>query len=75
MILAATFGFFGMFIGLVVILLHMTNLHSFGVPYLSPVAPLNLDSLKDTFVRAPWWAMIKRPGFITTRNANRINKH
>lgn len=73
MILAGTFGLYGMFIGFLAILIHMTNLRSFGIPYLSPVAPLDFASLKDVFIRAPWWAMFTRPGFMGTKDSKRIN--
>jgi len=61
MILAGLFGLFGIVLGLLVILTHLTKLRSFGIPYFWPVAPLAIKSLKDVFVRVPWWAMNKRP--------------
>lgn len=73
MILAGTLGLYGMFIGFLTILIHLSNLRSFGVPYLSPVAPLDFKSLKDVFIRVPWWAMTTRPGFMNTKNSIRIN--
>lgn len=61
MLLAATLGLFGVVTGLLAMLIHMAGLRSFGVPYLTPLAPLKVSDLKDTLVRAPWWAMRKRP--------------
>ena len=62
MILAGVLGFFGVSVGLYVILIHLLKLRSFGVPYLSPIAPLRIRALlQDTFVRAPWWALKRRP--------------
>ncbi|WP_078060531.1 spore germination protein [Desulfotomaculum copahuensis] len=61
MILAATLGLFGVMIGMLVILVHMASLRSFGVPYLAPLAPLHAGDLKDVAWRAPWWAMDNRP--------------
>ena len=61
MILSATLGLFGLSAGLVTILVHLATLRSFGVPYLSPVAPISTGDLKDVLFRAPWWAMFKRP--------------
>lgn len=74
MILAGVLGFFGMYMGILCILIHMAKLNSFGVPYLSPLAPSNVDSLKDVFVRVPRWAMKKRPGFIQDNNLKRMKK-
>ena len=62
MILAGVLGFFGVSVGLYVILIHLLGLRSFGVPYLSPLAPLRIRALlQDTLVRAPWWALKRRP--------------
>lgn len=62
MILAGTFGFFGISLGLYLGLIHLLCIRSFGVPYLSPLAPFRVRAfLQDTFVRAPWWAMKQRP--------------
>ncbi|SEO93668.1 spore germination protein [Propionispora vibrioides] len=72
MILAATLGLYGVFMGFLAILIHMASLRSFGVPYLSPVAPLELSSLKDVFIRAPWWDMLTRPGFTGSLDSRRM---
>jgi len=65
MILAGILGFFGVAVGLYIILIHLLGLRSFGVPYLSPIAPLRIRALlEDTFVRAPWWALKRRPNLI-----------
>lgn len=62
-LMASIMGVAGIIFGLMIILVHLCSLRSFGVPYLSPIAPLSLRDLKDTFVRAPWWAMATRPRF------------
>ncbi|MGE4353449.1 MAG: spore germination protein [Oscillospiraceae bacterium] len=61
LILAGFMGGYGIAIGLLAIFIHLTSLRSFGTPYLSPLAPYNTDDMKDTFIRAPIWAMIRRP--------------
>lgn len=63
MILAGTFGLIGIACGMILIYLHLLELRSFDLPYLSPIAPLHTNDLKDTIVRAPWWAMKNRPSF------------
>jgi spore germination protein KA len=63
-ILAGVFGAYGILIGLLFILLHLTSLRSFGVPYLSPLVPLSPGDLKDVLIRAPIWAMRTRPRLI-----------
>jgi Bacillus/Clostridium GerA spore germination protein. len=73
MILAGTFGLYGMFIGFLVVLIHMAKLNSFGIPYLTPLAPLDLSGLKDVLIRVPWSFMNKRPEYINKKNIKRKN--
>lgn len=57
-------GIFGIIISSVIILIHMCSLKSFGVPYLSPLTPLEPDDLKDTFIRFPLWALLTKPNIL-----------
>jgi hypothetical protein len=61
MIFAGTFGLLGIMLGLLVIIVHLAKLRSFGVPYLSPMAPMKGEEMKDVLIRAPWWALKTRP--------------
>ncbi|PKM73000.1 MAG: spore germination protein [Firmicutes bacterium HGW-Firmicutes-16] len=61
LILAGFLGGFGIAIGMFALLIHMVNLESFGTPYLMPIAPFDKSGLKDSFIRAPLWTMLKRP--------------
>ncbi|NLY74866.1 MAG: spore germination protein [Firmicutes bacterium] len=71
-ILSGFLGAFGITIGLLAILIHMASLRSFGVPYLSPITPMNLRDLsQDVLIRAPWWAMFTRPKVIGGQNRAR----
>jgi hypothetical protein len=71
MILSAIFGLYGLTAGVILVLLHLVSLKSFGVPYLSPVAPLTLSGLTDTIVRAPSWLHRVRPLMFRPRNRYR----
>lgn len=73
MFLASFLGMYGILLGVFFILIHLVRLRSFGVPYLSPISPFNFSGIKDTIIRLPWWAMIKRPGE-TGKNSNRMRK-
>lgn len=59
--LAAVLGIYGILLGLLVILVHLVNLRSLGVPYLWPLAPLDPRGLLDVVVRTPLWARNRRP--------------
>lgn len=58
---AGLLGFMGIIIALIVMMLRMASLSSFGLPYLSPLAPLNLKQFGDILVRRPWFNSFKRP--------------
>lgn len=68
MLLSATMGLFGLITGLLIILIHMLSLRSFGAPYMSPLAPSGLSEWKDIVVRAPWWEMDTRPQELVKEN-------
>jgi spore germination protein KA len=59
--MSSMFGFVGIMFSLLFLLIHLCKLESFGTAYLAPIAPLNLDNLKDAFVRIPLWKHNKRP--------------
>lgn len=61
MLLAGTFGLFGILAGLVPLLAHLVSLRSFGVHYFMPYAPFFKSNMKDLVLRVPWWAMKTRP--------------
>lgn len=63
--LAASFGLYGILIGFIALVLHVCSLSSFGVPYMTPLAPLNLTGLKDSIVRFPIWDILTRPPYIS----------
>ncbi|MCZ8511508.1 spore germination protein [Paenibacillus filicis] len=71
-LLAGTFGLYGVALACMTILFHITSLRSFGLPYFSPVAPLIPDELKDVVIRAPWYKMILRPQFVSSKNLKRV---
>ncbi|WP_226529456.1 spore germination protein [Metabacillus niabensis] len=71
MILAGTFGLFGIILGLIAMVLHLSSLRSFGIPYLSPNAPFILQDQKDNFFRLPHWALFARPRLISQKDTDR----
>ncbi|WP_406543249.1 spore germination protein [Clostridium ljungdahlii] len=57
MILAGTLGLYGVFMGLLILILHLCKIKSITVPYLAPVAPKVQGGNRDTFFRFPLWKM------------------
>ncbi|MFM9281399.1 spore germination protein [Paenibacillus jiagnxiensis] len=71
MVLAALFGLYGLALGLITLVAHLTSLKSFGVNYMSPFSPFDLNSLKDTILRLPAWKVKKRPLMTSSKNMRR----
>jgi spore germination protein KA len=74
-LMAGTFGFYGIALGLLIISVHLATLRSFGVPYMSPSMPPTADDWKDMMIRAPWWLMRQRPRFMPVLDRQRQKKN
>ncbi|WP_282943348.1 spore germination protein [Paenibacillus sp. RC67] len=61
MFLAGFLGLLGLMLGIIMIVIHLCSLRSFGVPYLSSLAPMKNRALKDVLFRTPLWARETRP--------------
>jgi spore germination protein KA len=59
--LAGVMGLYGVMFGLLIILIHLAGLQSFGVPYLSPLVHGTVDDMGKTFIRPFWWMTGSRP--------------
>lgn len=72
LLLSAFLGIFGAFSGVIIILLHLCSLRSFGFPYLSPYTPLSITDMSDSTIRLPRWMQTRRPEIIGDKNPVRI---
>ncbi|MBP1156868.1 MULTISPECIES: spore germination protein [unclassified Paenibacillus] len=70
--LAGIFGNLGLLFGITWIVIHLSGLTNLGTSYLTPIAPMNLNDWKDTFIRSPFWSLRKRPMQAKTRNKQRM---
>ncbi|WP_078410173.1 spore germination protein [Priestia abyssalis] len=71
MILAASFGLYGIGLGVIVLVAHTCSVRSFGIPYLTPFAPLILSDWKDTIIRFPKPFLSTRPRLINQTKIKR----
>jgi spore germination protein KA len=71
LIAANILGYMGITIAGIAVIIHLSSLSSFGVPYLSPMSPMQLSDLKDTLIRVPMWAMFMRPKSIIRNGSNK----
>lgn len=68
---AGVAGVYGLVLLSIITVTHALSLRSFGVPYLSPLAPLTLRDLKDVIIKVPAWARETRPRVIGYNNIKR----
>ncbi len=82
--LSSCLGFFGFWIAVLLILIHLVTLKSFGIPYVFPFSSSETNGytdLKDSIFRMPLFMMKKRPIFSNPDNTTRLrvkqsgNKH
>lgn len=71
MLLAGVLGIFGIMAGMLFLIIHMTGLRSFGVPYMAPFAPSYNQTWPDMVIRLPLWARITRVIAISKVNPHR----
>lgn len=70
-LLSRLLGLFGLFVGWVILHIHLYSLNSFGVDYLYPSLKINKTNIKDTFFRTSWKNMIYRPKALS-KNTRRL---
>ena len=72
LLVAATFGAYGLTLAVMCLLVHLISLRSFGAPYYSPMAPLIPEDLDDAMLRTPHWANRKRPTVSSPTDTTRL---
>lgn len=73
LISAGLLGFLGIMLSLILMLLRMSSLSSFGLPYMAPMAPLDLGQMGDIIVRRPWPRSKNRPFLERMQNKQRLS--
>ncbi|HLS66931.1 MAG TPA: spore germination protein [Pseudogracilibacillus sp.] len=74
MISASMLGFAGIVLSFLFIVIHLCKMESFGVAYLSPLAPLHIRELADAIARFPIWMLRKRPAELRTQKTEKQGK-
>lgn len=67
-IASAVVGLYGIMLGLLVVLIHLIRLKSFGIPYLAPTVNPNIRDFKDMYVRLPFKFFKERPKYMKTKD-------
>ena len=76
-LLSSWLGFFGFLLGLYTILIHLSKLKSFGIPYMMPFVGADLNGYqdkRDSIWRAPLKAMTRRPIYAKEKERVRLKK-
>lgn len=77
-ILGGIWGLYGIFLGSLVIMIHLSSLESFGIPYMMPLAAGSIDDdieFQDFVIRKPIFTMRDRPLYTKREMRKRFKKN
>ena len=70
-VFSSIIGLYGLSIGAILLLHHLSSMEVFGVPYLSPFVGEEGKNLQDSIFRLPFFTQYKRPISLRTTNKKR----
>lgn len=73
-VLSGLFGLYGFFVGMMLGAAALAAKSSFGVPYLSPIAPISPEGMRDFPIMTPIWSMNVAPTAITGKRIIRSQR-
>lgn len=71
LIITSMFHVYGFVIGIVLFIILLTRMNSFGVPYLWPFIPFNFRAFRDVIIRSPIPLKNRRPRFLHPKDPDR----
>ncbi len=74
LLLATVFGLYGYIFGVMSVTMHLMNLKSFGVDYMTFFINLNKLNIEDTAIRMPWWNINNSYKNLIQYRVNRLRK-
>lgn len=69
--LCCLFGMLGFFLSMFLIVIYLSSLTSFGIPFLSPISPIHFRDVLYSLVEFPWKLNKKRPEMYSPQDTNR----
>ncbi len=75
LIIAGSFGGFGIILLGCALITYLSDFDSFGVPYLAPYSPIIKNDLQDALTKSFYAEMKKRPAVFKTKNVTRKNQN
>lgn len=73
-ILGASLGIYGFILSMILFLIYLTDLKSFGIPYLTPVTPLNIRQAITSLFKVPTGIRKRRPVYLETQKPRKDGK-
>lgn len=70
-LVSSVIGLFGLSLGGIILLNHLSSMEVYGVPYMSPFEGEDNKRIQDSLFRFPFSAMFKRPTSLRTTNKKR----
>ncbi len=74
LILGGTLGLFGVVCGIIMIVVHLISMKSFGVPYMYPIAPYDKEGIRDFIFRSSINELKCLPRNISNEKEREINE-
>ncbi|GAK14043.1 spore germination protein [Geomicrobium sp. JCM 19039] len=71
LVFASLFGLYGIFLFSMLLLIHLSGLKSYGLPYLEGLTPFVRRDQRDTIIRMPKWMLNTRPRIVAKNNRTR----
>lgn len=68
---SATLGIYGFIFSLILFVVYLTGIESFGVPYLAPISPLNIRQALTSLFKMPRGTNKSRPSILRTKQPDR----
>lgn len=65
-LMSSFLGMYGLLLGVVLMVLYMARLQTFGIPYLSPLSPPKFKDMVQSVLRFPWNKMNQKPQDLNT---------
>ncbi len=59
-VIGGTLGFYGIILGLIALVINMTSISPYGIPYTAPFSPITLKAFRDFIWRQGWKKMSKK---------------
>ncbi|PQP89395.1 spore germination protein, partial [Paenibacillus sp. AR247] len=67
-LIASFLGMYGLILGLILLLIYVSRLRTFGESYLAPVSPFRFKDFINSVIRLPWDKVKSRTSFLNPQD-------